>query len=186
MVEEILKAADCPHSTVDRDKLGRELALRNHWKAIQPLFSKASVTEKAKFASKVAEKAEKLLDLLLKNSSSNIAWKASVLKLSQEARIEAEREIPTMDLAVSAVEWVIGEYLADIYFRISGQKAGYSTKPSNGERGGPFVAFVEAVFRHNDIRNDDGNPYSKETIKKALTRVTQARSEKRVRPTNLL
>lgn len=186
-VDEILKAADCGPSTVDRQKLARELALRNHWQGIQPLFAKSAMREEAKFANKVADEAEKLFDLLLESPSGSFsAWKTTILELSLDARRQAERQLPTMDLAVSALEWVIGEYLAAIYSRLSGRKAGFSTNSYSEQRGGPFVAFVETVFRHNDIHKDDGPPYSKETIKKALSRVKQARSGKRGKRTKVV
>lgn len=176
-VDEILKAAGCPDAKVDREKLRRELALGNHWESIKPLFAKSGVTAQAAFARKVADEAERLLDRLLENPSSSLSkWKAPLLKLSQDARREAELALPRMDLAVSPIQWVIGEYLAKIYVRISGQKPAVSTNQEN-QRRGPFVRFVEAVLHFNNIRNDDGAPYSTETIKKALSQARKARSE---------
>lgn len=175
-LDDILKAAGCPDANVDRDKLKRELALANHWESIQPLFANSAVTDQVVSARKIADEAERLLDRLFENPSSNLSkWKAPLLELAREARREAELVLPRMDLAVSAIQWVIGEYLAGIYLRVTGRKAGVSTN-QDSQRGGPFVRFVEAVLHFNNICNDDGTPYSTETIKKALSQVRKARS----------
>ena len=173
LVSEILEAGDCNEAIDDWGKLGRQLNLARHWPLIQRRFAKTRNTDRAKSCIKIADEAEKLVDLLDGSSGDLSSWKAHVLRLSLEARREAEREIPAMNVPYSGFDWLVGHYLAEIYCTLSGRSVGFSTD-QEGQRGGPFVRFVEAVLECNNIRTGNDAPYSKETIAKAIGHVARA------------
>jgi hypothetical protein len=48
--------------------------------------------------------------------------------------------------------------------------AGYTTNPDSGETDGPFIRFVEQVFREFGITRDGNQPYQRRSIADALTK----------------
>jgi hypothetical protein len=65
----------------------------------------------------------------------------------------------------SALEWAVSS-LMDTYTEHFRRKAGFSR--ADGEVAGPFIRFADAALRELKIFND-GKPYSRETIARAVT-----------------
>ena len=67
----------------------------------------------------------------------------------------------------SAFDWVIAS-LMETFLRYFQRKAGISRLTLDGKVDGPFIRFAEAALRDLKIFND-GKPYSRETIARAVT-----------------
>jgi hypothetical protein len=70
----------------------------------------------------------------------------------------------------SALAWAVSS-LMDTYTRYFRRKAAFSR--TGGEVGGPFMRFADAALRELKIFND-GKPYSRETIARAVTALKPA------------
>jgi hypothetical protein len=93
------------------------------------------------------------------------AWATEASK-----RIRAELGMNTL----SAFDWFVGVYLARVYERHFGQPAGRS-RMNNGQVGGPYIRFVQAMLRESGILNRR-KPYSRETIARAVSRARGSRN----------
>jgi hypothetical protein len=79
----------------------------------------------------------------------------------------------------SALNWLVGERLTKVFATHFERPAALSRDPNTGEPRGPYIRFAAAVLGELNIKKTNGDPYSLETIARAMKDLKTGRARKR-------
>jgi hypothetical protein len=182
-LERILKAVGSKFipANLDRHGLRADIQLAACW-CMQVAGQNSRVTKlRFRRLENIRRAAENLKRLLEEDAQSGLALSKYPFTSSDPPTIlnqlinYANRVLEPLDgtqtrpvpLKGSAFEWAIAS-LMETFLRYFQRKAGISRQPLDGKIDGPFIRFAEAALRDLKIFND-GKPYSRETIARAVT-----------------